>query len=135
MSTPRPGQDPKYSECGERIWHDINYAAIAWRSADYPDTHVEFEVYEITGMAFTDSAGVSHPPSFDVNEELAATEDMREADVFLHGSVKWDGCSNWMFDEQDRCMLHFCEKESAANIGVLFTRLYEWAKELGMDRL
>jgi len=49
---------------------------------------------------------------------------------FLHGSIKWDGCSNWHFDIQDDCMIHFCSAQDAAAIGVLFSELYRIADEL-----
>lgn len=53
-----------------------------------------------------------------------------EAEVFLSGSIKWDGCSNLRFDHQDRVMLHFCGKQEAMDIGILLGWLYELAAEM-----
>ena len=58
------------------------------------------------------------------------TEDLAKAAVFLHGSVKWDGCSNWHFDGQDACMIHFCCVEHGQALGKLFEALYAMAAEL-----
>ncbi len=56
-----------------------------------------------------------------------SVDSLEDAVRFLHGHIKWDGCSNWHFNEQDQVMLHFCDVEQASNIGVLFRRMYEWA--------
>lgn len=66
------------------------------------------------------------------------TSDVRNADVFLHGHIKWDGCSNWHFDEQDAMMLHFCGARRTTSIGRLMAEMYrlaaatipEWDAEL-----
>lgn len=55
------------------------------------------------------------------------TEDRNLAEVFLRGFIKWDGCSNWNFDCQESCMIHFCGRGDAAGVGKLFDRLYDLA--------
>lgn len=57
-------------------------------------------------------------------------EDIKNADIFLHGHVKWDGCSNWHFDIQDRVMIHACERDELLNIGIIMAACWEWTKEL-----
>lgn len=109
------------SDSLRRDWNDIRFAAVA----EPEDYHCEFKVYEIAGSDEDSVVLVGH-----VNSSPVDTESLDEATVYLHGYVKWDGCSNWYFDEQDRVMLHFCEKEQAQAIGVLLGRLYDWAKEL-----
>ena len=54
-------------------------------------------------------------------------EDPAKAPTFLHGDVKWDGCSNIYFDEQDTIMLHFCGMKMATGVGRLLQRMYEIA--------
>ena len=54
---------------------------------------------------------------------------MDESEVYLHGIVKWDGCSNWHFDEQDRVMLHGCSREDLTNLGELMAKCWDYAKE------
>ena len=42
------------------------------------------------------------------------------------GSVKWDGCSNWHFNE----VYHGCSRENLLNLGNIFTVCWDWTKEL-----
>ena len=73
-----------------------------------------------------------HYCEFEVFEILSSepTDDLSKAERFLHGSINWAGCSNWHFDIQDDCMIHFCSAQDAASIGVLFAELYSIADEL-----
>lgn len=58
------------------------------------------------------------------------TEHLHKAQPFLRGSVKWDGCSNLSFSEQDDgSNLHFCGRKMAAKVGKLLDRLYDLAEE------
>lgn len=58
------------------------------------------------------------------------TADIDSAGVYLSGEVKWDGCSNWRFDEQDDCMLHACSREELSRFSEAMQLCYDWAKEL-----
>ena len=51
-----------------------------------------------------------------------------EAEVFVSGYIKWDGCANLQFE--DKGYLHFCSKEEAENVGKMFGRLYDLAKSM-----
>ena len=86
----------------------------------------DFTVYKIMG---------EHPDGSlcwirDVNGAPDPVDTLKDADVYLHGSIKFDGCSDWHFDEQDDVMLHFCSKGTAEDIGALFGYMYEMAKKL-----
>ena len=48
-----------------------------------------------------------------------------KAAVYLHGEVKWDGCSNWYFDECDRCMLHKCDRDTLKVFSELMLRCWD----------
>lgn len=80
------------------------------------DVVVEFDVFEIVGR------GPDNSPVF----EYSKNDD--EPDRYLHGSIRWDACSNWHFDEQDDCMLHFCGMEGINELQRLFGRMYEITK-------
>jgi hypothetical protein len=86
--------------------------------------YCEFEVFEILS---SEPTTLWNLPS---GSRPDPTDDLSKAERFLHGSIKWDGCSNWHFDIQDGCMIHFCSAQDAAAIGVLFNELYEMADEL-----
>jgi hypothetical protein len=58
------------------------------------------------------------------------TGNLEDAEVYLHGEVKWDGCSNWHFDEQDRVMLHGCSKSDVQRFGDVMALCWEWTAEL-----
>jgi len=84
-----------------RRCEDLGFTIVAFTDGDYM---VDFHVYEI-----------------DCEEG---------AEPYLHGHVKWDGCSNWHFDEQDRAMLHCCSREDLTRIGEVMAACWDWAAEL-----
>jgi len=65
----------------------------------------------------------------DTHEAPEYVEDMTKASLYLHGQVKWDGCSDWHFDEQDRGMLHSGTRDSLIDIGKLLAKCWDIAKE------
>jgi len=92
---------------------------------------VEFEVIEIFGECVSPDAKEILYTVFTGNA-WDGTPDIDKADTWLTGHIKWDGCSNWRFVEQERSMLHFCGKELAMGVGRLFGKMYEIAKrEMG----
>lgn len=107
-----------------RDWKDIGYTAVA-AVAGY---HVEFQVYEISGE-YED--GTVCWPRDGGNSNMDAADDIAGAEVYFHGSVKWDGCSNWWFDEQERgVMLHACSRENLTAIGEAMARCWDWTAEI-----
>ncbi len=54
------------------------------------------------------------------------TADPEWADIFVKGSVKWDGCSSVDFGSS----LHACGRKQMTDIGVLFDRLFDMTVEL-----
>jgi hypothetical protein len=77
---------------------------------------VDFVVYDIEGWRHSDCG--RDAPS------------INESEPYLHGNVKWDGCSNWYFDEQDRVMLHGCNKSDLLRLGQVMAECWDWAGEL-----
>lgn len=81
---------------------------------------VEFNVYAIVGKAhdgqlvFDGGTGSSSNISYGTPKA-----------VYLSGYVKWDGCSDWAFDEQDRVMLHFCSRNDVKELGELLLAIYD----------
>src|SRR5688572_27042548 len=103
----------------------LPYAAVAT-----PNAHsVDFTVHPALVVPGTNRVGYPRPAMFG-----GYTHDLAEADVALRGGIRWDGCSNWDYETHDG-LRHHCSEEDAAAVGTLFRRLYEWARELGQDRL
>lgn len=103
---------------------DIGYTITGNLCPDYGYA-MYFEVYQIQGVCedgqvlWIKKGAVSLPDP---------VESIDDAEIFLHGSIKWDGCSNWHFDEQDRIMIHGCSVDDMTNVGVLFERMCAIAK-------
>jgi hypothetical protein len=77
------------------------------------------------------SSGERHYPEPDAACNFPGVLTIDESEVYISGSVRFDGCSNWMFDESNRgTNLHFCSREEFAEISELMARCWDWAKEL-----
>lgn len=89
------------------------------------NTALDFVVVECCG----DQTGLDPGPLYvrNVDGSNEMTRDPADADVFLEGDIKWDGCSNWDFPGVADCMLHFCDLKQASGIGRLMQRMYEIA--------
>ena len=91
------------------------------------DYYVEFKIYQVEGVMengqplFHQLGAISYP---------APVDQIEEAEIYASGSVKWDGCSNWRFDEQDRVMLHGCNKDHLLNLGKILAECWEMTADL-----
>lgn len=102
---------------------DIGFT-VAWQLDS--DHRCDFTAYEIICPYIEGQQERSwHAKGYTSSSDCVESIDL--AQPFVHGYVRWDGCSNWHFDEQDSIMLHFCSKDEAGNIGRLLERLYEIA--------
>lgn len=108
----------------ERIAGEWHYVIEPKAGSDGHIYVVDFSVYEIVGREMPSGA-----PVYLAEGAVLGTDNVKSingAQRYAHGSVKWDGCSNWFFDEQDRCMLHFC---ALPNLGAMMTELYQFCAE------
>lgn len=87
---------------------------------------VEFTVYDIFG--WQDGRPVWHRKGSADYMDVVFT--LEESEPYLHGTVKWDGCSDWHFDEQERVMLHGCTKADVQRFGDVMAYCWDWAAEL-----
>lgn len=91
-----------------------------------PGDHVmEFKAYEV--VEATDAKGAKSILYAGKEDDYVNTLD--EAQIYLSGSVKWDGCSNLNFDAQESCMLHFCSLAGVQEMAAMIAKVYEIAKE------
>ena len=99
---------------------------------------VDFKIYAVLGWDEGSTPGVYDVPQFYTTENNRLVESIQEAELYLHGEVKWDGCSNWHFDEslsinlfrQDRVMLHGCSRQDVLRFGEVMAVCWDWAAEI-----
>jgi len=91
---------------------------------------VDFKIYAVLGWGEGSAPGVYDVPEFYTTENDCLTESIQEAELYLHGEVKWDGCSNWHFDEQDRVMLHGCSRQDVLRFGEVMATCWDWAAKI-----
>lgn len=110
-----------------RHWTDLGFTAVVTELREYV---VDFAVYEIEYVEPGPPEKLLwHRAGADVYPDPVET--LAEAEPYLHGSVKWDGCSNWAFDEQERgAALHGCSRHDLVRLGEVMARCWDWAGEL-----
>lgn len=103
---------------------DLDFTVVAEPNSHY----VDYIIYDIKGWVEGDTPGVFDKPLW--GDYQVDVDDLENAEPYIHGEVKWDGCSNWHFDEQDRIMLHGCCKKDIQRFGDVLARCWEWTAEL-----
>lgn len=98
---------------------DIGFYVVATPE----EYHVEYKIYTVAGREFD---GTDYTIPVFRNE----TTTPEHAEVFAHGFVKWDGCSNWDFDACQCLMIHACSRKNLTNIGEVLARCWDWTAEL-----
>lgn len=107
-----------------QAYKDIGYA-IEYEPHEH---YVEFVIYELDGWDEENDAPLYHKAKSSMHPD--PVESHEESEAFASGSIKWDGCSNWNIDENDRGMLHFCGVEGIQDMNKAFERCYALAEEL-----
>jgi len=83
----------------------------------------EFRIYEVAGEE-PDGTLLYNRKGYSSLPDPVKT--LAEAEVFAFGSIKWDGCSNWQFDDGGS-MLHFCSRDQLLNVGKILAACWDWA--------
>lgn len=109
--------------------HDLGFTVVA----DPHEYNVEFKAHPI--MGYEKEWGVGDPfwESEDAAGCVVPAYTLEDADVFLSGSIKRDGCSDWESPSlSENGPLHVCGRDHAEKIGKLLLWLFDHAKqELG----
>lgn len=94
--------------------------------SNYENVALNFRLYAIEcededgNVLFHEDAQDSWP---------SPVRDISKAELFAHGDVKWDGCSNWSFDASERVMFHQCTRKGLEDFGKLLTTCWDIAKK------
>lgn len=112
------------------VWHvpELNFTVVA----DVYEYHVDFTIYDIAAWVQSTKVGEFDTPEWPERGTAFGGQtvaELEKAEVYLHGSVKWDGCSNWHFDEQDRAMLHGCHRKDLTRYGEILAACWDWTAE------
>lgn len=107
----------------------------AWHGDDGKPGYAEFAVYEVRGWdASEDGVPCGWGPQsllFRCRGDEGDTGDLDAAIRTAHGSVKWDGCVNYVVSEDEglgfESMLHACGPDSMRNLMAAVLRGYEMA--------
>jgi len=106
-------------------WEDLEFTVVATPH----EYHVDYVLYEIAG--YTEPGNKPLWPKKGADPGPDFVESLDDAEPYLHGHVKWDGCSNWSFDEQDRgVMLHGCSRDDLLHLGEVMARCWDLTKGL-----
>lgn len=107
---------------------DLDFTVVAT-----PHSHqVEYSIYDIEGYTSIDNMPLWHKAG--ASSYPDPVESLSEAEVYIHGSVKWDGCSNWSIDENERCMIHGCSRRDIQRIGDIMALCWDWTAQLIPDK-
>lgn len=95
------------------------------------DAYVKYELYEVITWEYSQGGQQFDAPLYREIKNSRETPDISQARRWAWGDVKWDGCSNWMFDDMQRnCMLHGCERRHLEVIGLRLAACYDLTAEL-----
>jgi hypothetical protein len=103
-----------------KTWGDIGWFVELKPYEPVPEDGM---TYSVTVLAWRIS--YAHADEVCLDEHEPGDEPDKEK-AWIHGFIKWDGCSNLDISEKD-CMLHFCKREQLVNLGVVLGRLFDEA--------
>lgn len=104
----------------KETYKDIGFTVVY--EYEYGNAHVVFSVYEI--MAEADE-GIYYEGIGGCGADDKMTQDLRQANKYIHGSVKWDGCSHFYFgDPENSGYIHLCGDYSVKNHLEIVRKVY-----------
>ena len=107
---------------------------MSWIERRYDDlelhvrvhSHSEYSIeYEVRKILSTDPVLLFEAPE---GTSWKPTEDVEKGEIYIKGTIKWDGCSHNDFG--DGGYIHGCERKHLTRLGILYDRLFDWAIEL-----
>jgi hypothetical protein len=111
-----------------RLWDDLGYHVTAkpiWPDDNGRPMAIEVRVVEANLGYLCGPDGDKETVFFRTKTE-ADVLTAEEAETFLTGQIKWDGCAHLY----PREYVHICSKDDARRWGEMLTRLYDLAAEM-----
>jgi hypothetical protein len=101
---------------------ELEHHTVLWRMNGV--NLLDFEAYAVSGI---DQNGVRLYENEHSNYQAIP---LSEARRYMHGSIRFDGCVNFMFDAcAENCMLHECGRGGFRQTADMLEKLYDVAAE------
>lgn len=115
-----------------RDFEELDFTVVA---TERNEAVYRFEVYEIVGREHIDGkkGEASKAPLYwrkDWQGSGDWTTDLGEAALYATGDIKWDGCSNWLFNHEEAGWYHYCDRKGIQSLGRVMEACWLWASEL-----
>ncbi len=115
------------------VWDDLDYAVRWWGS----DWHINFDVLKINAREakyygkerdgeWAGTKGMPDGMCLELKDAKNGTDQadtLDDAEIYVHGMIKWDGCSHLSFPATETCMWHVCGLHSWLAVANLMARL------------
>lgn len=112
-------------------FRDLNFTVTALPRGHY----VEYKIYDIIGYTTITDSDTQYPIWQRAGSDcFDLSYDLKDSETYISGSVKWDGCSNWNIDENERGMLHGCCRQDIQRIGDIMAQCWDWTAQLISDK-
>lgn len=105
------------------LFRDIGFSTVATPRGTHA---VDFAIYDVVGFDDEDRPLFAMRGSNSFNP----VGSVEESEPFASGTVKWDGCSDWHFDECERVMVHGCSRHDVTRIGDVLGRCWDMAAKM-----
>jgi hypothetical protein len=103
-----------------QLYKDLGYVVLYGVERHY----ITFMVFEILSLEPKILLHAKHEDS-----RPNPVETFEDAEVFLAGRIKWDGCADLNWAPDDDGYHHYCSRKQATEIGTLLHRIYELASD------
>lgn len=107
-------------------WDDLEFTCRL-RAYEY---HADFELFEQMSLPGEKPTEYTRRGANFTGDTVT---DLDKAELFADGGVKWDGCANFMFNQDSQgspTNLHTCSRKALMNVGLVLARVWDEAAKL-----
>lgn len=109
---------------------DLNFTVVA----EIEEYRINYKVYDIVGLVENpEKPGVYDVPHWQEKDSVSSpnpVDSLERAEIFMEGTVKWDGCSDWLPYAVQNCYMHSCDREGLVRVGEVMARCWDMTKTL-----